>query len=189
MRKLIVLFFIFSGSTLFAQQKFEKELRISEAEVPAKSLDFAQSLLPDSRLKWFKETGLSTQSFEAKTKYQRKKYSVEFSLDGKLEDVEVEVKSKELSESVLDTIQDQFEEDFQKYRLKKIQIQYSGDQLDVLQFFNQCLGNDRLQINFEVVVSAKKEDSFGLYEYLFNSRGELLKKSEIILKMTDNIIY
>ncbi|KPM47401.1 hypothetical protein [Jiulongibacter sediminis] len=189
MKKLIVWILLFAGTSLFAQQKFEKELRVPESEVPARALDFAESLCPDSRLKWYKETGLSSKSFEAKTKYQGKKYSVEFSLNGELEDVEVEVKSKELSNSLLKSIDDQFDVDFQKHRLKKIQIQYSGTEPDVLQFFSQSLGIDRLQINYEVVVSAKKGETFGFYEYLFSSRGRLLKKSEIILKMTDNIIY
>lgn len=189
MRILKALLLSMSVSTLFAQQKFEKETRVSAMEVPAEALEFTKALFSNVPVKWYKETGFNVDSYEAKVKYKAQRYSVEFSLNGNLEDVEVETKPKELPTHILQKIRSRFEIDFQKYRLKKVQVQYLGKADELLRFFRNANTESSVHTNYEIVVSAKKEGTFSQYEYLFDSSGEQLKRSEIILKMADNIIY
>ena len=55
-------------------------------------------MFPESvKVKWYKETTSGITSFEAKFKYQGKKYSVAFSEDGVFEDIEFIVKWKSLN--------------------------------------------------------------------------------------------
>ena len=72
---------------VFCQTKNEKEKRIPLAEFPEAAKAVIKNLPDDcKRLKFYKETDGEKQSFEVKFKYKRKRYSLEFSEDGNIED-------------------------------------------------------------------------------------------------------
>lgn len=60
---------------LTAQDKFERESRINENEVPQKSLQFIDSCYLTTKIRWFKEEGLSNVSFESK--FKKKQHAIQ----------------------------------------------------------------------------------------------------------------
>lgn len=70
-----------------AQQKFEKESRLKPEDVSVAAKQFIETVDMDTKWKWYFEENLVGNSVEAKTKYQRKWYSVEFDTSGNIQDV------------------------------------------------------------------------------------------------------
>jgi hypothetical protein len=174
---------------ILAQEKFEKESRLKPSEVPGNALDFMNTLDLGVKIKWYWEEGLDRTSVEAKFKQRRKSFSVEFDTLGQIEDVEVEVGSKEIPKAVSDAIAIRLKEDCQRYRLEKIQIQYIGrdDLLGELIQFSETA--DELLINYELVVRCQNEQGVNLYEYLFDSNGKVLSMAKIIFKNSSHLEY
>ena len=174
---------------LFSQQKYERETRIEEREVPEKALEFIQSLSLFSKVKWYKETGLNSSSFEAKAKHKGKKYSIEFGTTGMLEDIEILTKQREIPTPTLKKIQQQLQKSLLKYRIEKIQIQYSGDPVSLKKKIISNENSQGLTTRYELIVSAKKNGKYQQFEYLFSNDGNFLQQSNIVLKNTDNLEY
>lgn len=186
----IVVFLMLVGNThVMAQQKYEREVRIQATDVPADALNFVNSSPIDSKIKWYREINLNTTSIEAKTKYKRHRYSIEFSENGILEDIEVEIKVRDLNPEIIKKIRATIEKSHGNFKLEKIQLQYSGNK-DLLK---RVLDNkpipDALTIKYEIVISSKESDTFKRFELLFNEALELESTTEIITKNNINIEY
>jgi hypothetical protein len=180
-------FFLFSSA--YAQQKYERESRIESNQVPKEALEFVQSLSFISKIKWYKETGLNTTTIEAKTKYKGKKYSIEFDKNGLLEDIEIIIKKKTIPSNSCQQMSSKLEQDLGKYRVEKIQIQYSGNIESVRKKILSGSDSENLITQYELIVSAKKNRKYQKFEYLFSNTGEFLKRSDIVLINTDNLEY
>ncbi|MFZ6052051.1 hypothetical protein [Halocola ammonii] len=184
----LALAFVTLTYSTFAQQKYEKEVRIEESEVPEDALELVNSMKISSKIKWYKEYGLDRTSFEAKTKFKGERLSIEFSEDGTFEDLEIQKEMNLVEAEALEEIEEFLEEELEKYSVKKIQFQYLGETDDVLEFFLQEETDD-VELNYEIVLSTKVDGSFIMFEYLFDEEGDFIRKSKIILKMSDNIEY
>jgi hypothetical protein len=180
---------LFCVNSLFAQQKFEREVRIDADAVPAAAIDYVKQLQFSSKIKWFKETGLNTTSFEAKTKYKGKKYSIEFSNDGTLEDVEIIVNKKKLPQKTYKNISQYLQKDLSKFKWVKIQIQYSGDEKAVREKIVTGNLTEGLITRYELIVSCKLNKKYQKLEYLFSNTGDFIERKTIILPNTDNLEY
>lgn len=173
-----------------SQSKYEKEFRIKAENVPAKALTFIDSLTFDSKIKWYKEIGLDHITIEAKAKFNNERHSIEFSENGIFEDAEVEVKPDKIPESVNSKISGILSQRHKKYKIEKIQIQYTGDRSVVLNFLRQNRKNSEgITINYEIVISTKMEGNYLMLEYLFSETGEFLQSSQIISRRKDTIDY
>ena len=172
-----------------AQKKYEKEVRIEEADVPMDALKFVNAMLIPSKIKWYKEQGLLQTSLEAKTKYRGEWLSIEFSEQGAFEDLEIQKKPEALEPESYREILAYLETELLHFSIQKIQIQYIGAEEDVLQFFLNGEASEDVELNYEIVLSTKVDGSFEMFEYLFNEDGKFIRKSKIILKMSDNIEY
>lgn len=189
MKNLCVLFcFLFLGNTIMAQTKFEKESRLSVHMVPDQAKQFVYQLLASKQVKWYHEIHETGQSIEAKTKYQNKKYSIEFNMDGSLQDIEVETHKDDISVKTYANITNVLEIKFDKHWIKKIQIQYSGSKEALLAFFKSGHPNN-ITTNYEIVLKGKTKNDKALYEYLFNEEGTLKSTKTIIFRNTDNIQF
>lgn len=184
---LTILFSLTVLSVSFSQQKFEKESRISDKNVPETAKQLVNQITPNCTIKWYKEENLNSQSIEAKTKYQNKKYSIEFNLDGTLQDVEVQQKATHIKTSVLKSITTYLKTNYLKHKLKKIQVQYVGTSKQIVNYFNNNLNH--ITINYEIVVKVKTENGKQLLEILFDSEGNMLKSDVIIFRNTDNLEF
>jgi hypothetical protein len=107
----------------FSQAKYEKEFRIKEKYVPSVALNFVDSMTFDSKVKWYKEIGLNRITIEAKAKYKKERYSIEFSDKGIFQDVEIEVKSNKIPDSTFSKISGFLSQRHKKYKIEKVQIQ------------------------------------------------------------------
>jgi hypothetical protein len=150
--------------SFFAQQKFEKEYRINSNEIPAKSLQIIKMWNFKKKVKWYIEEGNDGNTFEAKVVYKRHRYSIEFSEEGQILDVEKKVKFSELSDEIQLKIKENLYRKFKKYRIKKGQVQYTGTETAIYgEVFQLKTTQERAKINFEIVLKTKKENDYALY--------------------------
>lgn len=185
---LLLCFSLFS-IPLSAQVKYEKESRVKEKDVPVKALQFIDTLALNKKIKWFKEEGLKANSFEAKFKLDRVRYSIEFDTLGTVEDIEVEQEWKKMEEVLQTVISERLKEDCLKHKIDKVQVQYSGEPSELLALFQPNGSMQKLQVRYEIVVKCKKEDDVNLYEYLFSKTGETLAVSKIVFKNSSHLEY
>jgi len=189
-QKLLLYIFIITISSLsYAQTKFEKEERIKTKEVPKDAIDFINTLEFDKKVKWYKETAISRTSIEAKTKHDGKKYSIEFSIDGEIEDVEITVKWKAIHKNVQDKIILHLQSKYETFDIYKVQIQYVGNKEMLLSYFKNNTAVNGLEVNYEIIINTRVDKSFKQFEFLFSETGSFKKTAEIVLKNTDNIDY
>lgn len=177
------------SSPVLPQAKYEKETRVRKSSVPEVSRDIVDLFNFNEKVRWYKETGFYSNSFEAKTRYNGKNHSIEFSNDGTFEDIEIEIDVEEISKETHEKITNYLSGQHYKYILEKIQIQYSGNINLVSEYF---LGKGRstgIRINYELVISGRVDGTFKMLEYLFSEEGNFLQKAEIKLNRTDNIEY
>lgn len=192
MKALIFFLSLLWLSCLSAQEKIERELRIDYEEVPKPALDFVEKLDFDRKVRWYKEYQKNGFSFEAKSTEGGRLWSVEFSAQGALEDVEIKIKQRNLASELRAQISSHLKEEYGKYRIHKVQLQLKGedeillDFLDDLEWDEEAPGIERA---FELVVSAKVDGRFQMFEYLFDPSGKVLLKQALALKNSDNIEY
>lgn len=186
---LIFLLSLFSSVELFAQEKFEKESRIKQRDVPQKALDFIESANIKGKMKWYLEQGLNRKSIEVKFQQNRKRFSVEFDTLGTIEDVEIELKATELPASLNNTINTQLQDDCIKYKIEKIQVQYSGSEEQLLAKLKNLSSVQNLVTKYEVVVKCTSKNNVELLEYLFTDTGTVLSVSTIVFKNSSHLEY
>ena len=173
----------------FTQPKYEKEMRIKEKEVPENVISFVDSMKLPKKIKWYKEIGNNKTSYEAKTRYEAKRLSIEFSENGTFEDFEIEINPEDILSEDNKRISDYLLNAHSKYLIEKVQLQYSGEPNLILNYFLNPESINGLIIHYEVVISTKEDSAYAMYEYLFDENGAFVKKSQIKIKTTDNIEY
>ncbi len=186
----LFLFVFFALNFVRAQVKYEKEYRLPAEQVPQLALDVVNAIDFDRTIKWYKEEGFDKTSIEAKTKFQQKKYSIEFDNTGQLEDVEIEIKQQTLPSNVQNEISSYLKEQFQKHKICKIQVQYLGQTTAIINAINQQefkLAN--ITTNYELVVKVKQNNIYQEMEFLFDAKGQFLQQAIIIDQNTDNLEY
>jgi hypothetical protein len=185
----LIVFLFISVSPLFAQEKFEKESRIRKKDIPTKALQFVEALPLAKKVKWYREEGLTNTSIEAKFRYEKKRYSVEFDTTGNVQDVELNISKAGLPSGVLKTFCVYLKANCSKHNINKVQIQYTGEASDLLSVIKGDDGNLKFNIYYEVVVVCTYEKKTDLFEYLINEEGEVLSSSKIIFKNSTHLEY
>jgi hypothetical protein len=174
---------------LLGQQKYERESRIKTEDVPLAAQAFVDSLVNHQKIKWYLEESLTHFSIEAKFKLDENKYSVEFDTLGRLEDVELLVKEDAIPSSVYDQIREILDSLFSRYRIRKSQIQYTGQAEKLLTLIRRGEATEGYTTKFELIVKGRTEQGVHLYEMLFDNSGHLLSQSTIVLKNANNLEY
>jgi hypothetical protein len=190
-RFLFGLWFLFGGfhANVSAQEKFEKESRLNKNDVPQNALRFINSLQLQPKIKWYKEEALSRESIEAKFKLHKTTYSIEFDTAGNIEDIEKEVAFNSIDTRQQNSIARQLQHDCVKYKILKIQRQYTGAEKALLHFMNSSPDAEPLTIKYEIVVRCKGEKEVAQYEYLFNNTGEVAAKNRMVFKNSSHLEY
>ena len=188
--KSLFIFFLFYTSFTFTQTKYEVEKRIKKDEVPQNAQDFIYDFSPQKKVKWFKEKGSNSSSFEAKFHHDNHFYSVEFDTTGKIEDVELLINKDEVEKEILIKIEDYLTSSLERFKIQKIQIQYTGDKELLIGLRNVHTASiSQLQIAYELVVKGKKENQIVLIEFHFNQKGVLIDESKLELQNFDHLEY
>jgi hypothetical protein len=174
------------------QTKNEKEKRIKIFDFPEMAQNIIKILPKDcKRIRFYKETDGAKYSYEAKFKYNKRRYSLEFSKDGIIEDIEVITKLKHLKKQSKINITSYLEKTFKKYKIIKIQDQYIyKNQLDVSQFLKDILNNiSSITPNFEIIAEVKKKKEREIREFTFNNAGEFLKSRVLNPTSYEHVLY
>lgn len=175
-----------------SQSKNEKEERIKISEFP----EMAQNLikqLPEQckRFKFYKEIDGSKNSFEVKFKYKKKLYSLEFSIIGTIQDLEVVTKFRDIQNPIKNKITKYYKNSFTKYRFIKIQRQYVyTTKMTALQFVKGIFSQDPFtNSNFEIIAEVKNSKTRNIREFTFDHEGKFL--TERILEPTsyEHVLY
>lgn len=186
---LILILFKLNTTSLYAQQKFEKETRLREDKVPEQALSFLNEIQNTKKVKWFLEEGLEKKSIEAKFKANGTKYSIEFDLSGNIEDVEQNMKWERLAQLLKEKIHGRFASSCASHKVIKLQVQYLGSPAALLAKINANENFGDLHINYEIVVKCKSNKSISLYEYLFNDLGEFISSYKLIFNNSSHLEY
>ncbi len=190
MKKSIFILFLFTlpqSGKLSAQVKYERESRMRPQDVPSEARSFLASIETDHKIRWYREEKWEGASIEAKFRYAGADYSVEFDTTGMVEDVERTIRWKDLPLPVSRSISDRLDKDCRRYKVVKIQRQYTGMNPEAFSI-RDADNNASLVIRYELVVRCKR-DHAGLYEYLFDRTGELVTVSQIVFRNSSHLEY
>ncbi|NBC02156.1 MAG: hypothetical protein GVY20_00475 [Bacteroidetes bacterium] len=186
---------LFLSQVSFAQDlKEEVENSIDKDEMPASALDALEDFLEDQIVtdaNYYRETDGETTTFEAKLYWQDYQYSIEFTDEGLLLDIEQLIEFNEIPEGIQGRITQIMEEQFSRFRMTRVQRQYISDEEDedgedVIEDF---LENDMddLIVRYEIEVEGQNRSEMGSFEMLFDPEGELIQRRRIVRRSIDNI--
>lgn len=189
MKKLLVCLLCCLCFGLAAQTKFEKKERVNAEEFPKEAIGLLKAALLPKKIKYYKEQSDSGISYEAKFKHNGTFFSVEFSTDGNLEDIEAEI--TQLPSQTQGAINEYLSEEFKKYTLKKIQRQFIKTQEDnpstILK--TALINTHSPSVNYELIVMVKAEAGWQQFEMLFDANGKLLSSKKIVPPPYEHILY
>lgn len=155
--------------------KYEHEKNVSHKKVPVKaSLTLKEIIKLDKNKSWFKENNIDRISYEFKANINSNKISVEFDSLGNFEDLELDFKFEKLDIEIQKRLTKYLESNYKSYRIKSIQLQWTN-QLTAMNF-----SDFKDYSNVEIVIKAKKNNSFGNFELLFDHLGNPISESEIL---------
>lgn len=158
-----------------AQEKYEREYRIDRKEVPQKALDFIQQIPNVQKVKWYYEESQDGETVEAKFRYNQHKVSVEFTNKGDILDVEIKTRLGEFPTKEQAVIRKTVGSRFDKYRIRKIQKQFSKlSEADFQKLFTNPAAFTTYA--YEIVVKGKKKKKFHLYQLQISQQGEVLSQ-------------
>ena len=187
---MIILFLIFAfakaGSAI--AQKTESEYRIDVSEVPQAAQEFIKDFQVENKIKWLKEEGDKGTSVEAKFKLDKSRYSIEFTTEGVLEDMEIIVPFSSLESSIRKNINTYLTAQFNYFKIEKVQEQYVQTAARILQWRAKEKRERVLNPKFEIVLKSRNSgDSSKRFEILFDEKGNFLQQEKIV-KRSDNIL-
>lgn len=181
-----------SANVMFAQYKYEREFRIKKSQMPEVAIQlFENTVVQPKRLKFYKETDSTKNSYEAKFKKDRLWYSMEFDADGTLEDIEITIEPIDIPSDALANIKAYFEKTFKKHRIKKIQQQHLASKEEALEKTLRNAFQNLLipSLNYEIIVSGKIEKDYLEYEVLFDADGTFINRRKRLPPNYDHVLY
>ena len=189
---LLTLFLFLGVTSGWAQNKYEREFRIRKSQFPEKAYAFLKEELQNAkRVRYYKEIDSSKVSFEVKFKRERLYYSIEFDASGNLEDVEVLIKEDDIPNSSFEAIENYLKGYFSKYRIRKIQQQYTlsafGSVSNTLKNAFQNMIDPK--INYELIVGGSTNSGFQDYEIQFDAEGNFISMRKSLPANYDHVLY
>lgn len=185
LRIILILFTV----SINAQDKSEKEQRVHIKQVPGLAVEWFNDAYEKKRkTRWYFEETSGQQSYEAKLKWKGHMHSVEFDTSGVIQDIEIGVEWHELPVLVQENITLHLDSAFQKYRVQKIQEQWTGTPDDLEDLIDEGERDD-LTIRYELEYYGKNESADELWEGLFDTDGFLLQERVVKLRPTDNLNF
>ncbi|MFC3878712.1 hypothetical protein ACFOSV_00905 [Algoriphagus namhaensis] len=188
----LALSFLFAGFGLSAkaQDKVEREKKVKKSEVPSPAKKWLKDAFETLKSpKWYLETNESGYSYEAKFKWNDQYYSVEFDSLGVIEDVEIELNFEELAAEVQQNLNQYFSEGYKNYKIRRLQIQYSGHPDDLEDLFDEN-EMEGLEVRYEIEFVGTDIDGLSqFWEGLFDEKGVFISRRKIITPPNENLIF
>jgi hypothetical protein len=189
-----VLLLLFHQVSYTQDLKEEVENSINRQEMPAFALEALEEFLEDQTvtdIEYYRETDGETTTFEAKLNWQDYLYSIEFTDEGHLLDIEQLIEFIEIPEEVQQRIKATIEEQFSRSRITRVQRQFIAEEEDEdgEDVIEDLLENDMddLLVRYELEIEAQNRREMGSFEMLFDERGELIQRRKIVRRSLDNI--
>ncbi|TVZ52524.1 hypothetical protein [Dokdonia sp. Hel_I_53] len=168
--------------------KTETEFRIDNSEVPQKAKAFISNFKKSRKFKWLREEGENGASIEAKFKFKGSRYSIEFTPQGVLEDVEVVIDYSEIPVLAREQIDRYFINAFDYFKIEKTQAQYIDSELNIYDFFIREKVGLVLKPYYEIVIKTRNSgEKSQRFEILFDHNGQFINRSQITIRR-DNIL-
>ncbi len=166
---------------LYSQYKQEVEQRLAKIETPSFMVDFASKIEGAKKIKYYQETDGSVVSYELKFCKNKERYSVEFSKEGILEDVEIDVTSTQgvLVDSFI----------CNDFTIDKIQEHHP---VDVDKAILLCNGDKKLRasvIMFEIEGHCRSSNENTRWELNVDKKGVIHSQREIIDDVDEVLEY
>jgi hypothetical protein len=186
---LLLFFLLLSTASGFSQSKYENEKRIKQEEVPQAALTFSQKIAFNKRIKWYKEVSQQGVSFELKTKYKGLRYSIEFDTTGQIQDVEKTIKLKSLDQKTVTTIETSLKEQFQKYKIIKVQKQWVSDPATLVELIEYNATQQAYELKYELVLKGLKDGHKDYFEVLIDANGAIEQILRIVQRNSANLEF
>ncbi|TDS12642.1 hypothetical protein DFQ03_3100 [Maribacter caenipelagi] len=189
--KITIAVFLFCFQLSYSQYKYEREHRILKSQFPALAIaNIKENITDFKRIKFYKETDSTKISYEAKLKKDKLWYSIEFNEEGILEDIEILIKSTDVPNDTYAKIVGYLNNNFSKYKIKRLQQQYPSNNDTVEDIFKNAFQNLILPSNnYEIVVVGKKDKGYLDYEILFDAEGNFKKIRTSLPPNYDYVLY
>lgn len=181
--------------SLFAMQaqevKYEREFRINRPDFPEQSMALLAPYLEDARrLKFYKELDGEKERFEAKYRRDGYYFSVEFDKKGQLLDSEIAIRKKEVPGSAWDLIEGHLEDNFRRYRVRKIQRRFPAKEGSPDITLKQAAAIEHLDhVKYELVISGKRDKGYREYELVFDADGHFERERIFAPSSYEHVLY
>jgi len=167
---IILLLSAFSSDTY--AQKVERERRITSEKFPTTSMNFLDSAFAErTHQKLYIETGNSGDTYEAKFRYELRKFSVKFYDNGQWLDSEKEISEDELLPDVKNNIFANLRSGFEYDEFKMIRIQEQ---------------TSLAGLRYEIEIKGKTRGKTELFEFLFDADGKYIMHEVILIESYSN---
>ena len=184
--KRFLLFFSLITTSISYGQKREIERRVNEENVPKEAkIWFKDAYEGKNKVKWYFQTDGEKEVYEAKLKWNKKWHSVEFLPTGEIKNIEILINIKELPKEVHDNLIQYLSENYQKYKLDRIQIQYTGQSDDLEDLINENEQSNSLMKIYEIEYFGREKGINKMWEAHFDKNGYFIEKRIIQLNSTD----
>lgn len=182
---------------VLSQEKREQETNVKKEDVPETAVEWVQDAFDrKGKVKWYYEISDQGNSYEAKFKSKKERYSVKFDTTGQIIDIEVQADFREIVEPTREKILSFFTENYSAYNIMKVQFQYTGESDDLFEIIEEKekddfeeLEDEDVTLRYEIEYRGKTSDYDKLWEGLFDQQGNLIQKKEIILPANFNVEY
>lgn len=154
-------------------QKVEKEKSIKRSRFPEKALNYLNQHFSElNAIKYYREKTKDSIFYESKFKSKGDTYSVKFTPDGNLYDIEQLITREDIPDAILEKIKTRFNNEFKRWKIEKIQLR-------------QRLG----RVEYEIIVDGKAAKQVRVYEYHFSESGKFMNKQEVESRFTDIMFF
>ena len=135
------------------------------------------------------EQSASGKSIEAKFRKEGTLYSAEFDTLGNIQDIEVIVDIKDIPEALRQIIERSLGEQFSRFKVQKAQEQWIGKAADLQLLIKGEKPKAKHKINYEIVITGRKDKHSDEYELLFSEDGVLIRQQKIIESNQQHLIF
>ena len=188
----VLLILLLGLQQLSGQVKYEREYRIRKAQFPEAALQVLDSRLDGvRRLRFYREVDSNRIRYAVKFKKARLHYSVGFTQEGELEDVEFHITPVDIPEESWGSIQAELTDRFGRHKVREIRQQYPRAAfVSVEQTLRNAFQNLLLpERNYRLVLRVRNDRGSMPYEALFDADGKLLKLRKALPANYDHILY
>jgi len=184
---------LYSTNAIAQSEKNEVEDSISRNEMPGKALETLNVIWPNlDDIRYYLQTDGDSKTFEAKLKWQGNNYSIEFTSDGHVIDVEQLMEIEKISSETRNGIEAYLQQHFKRVKITRLQQQFiadDDDETDDVDFIDDILEEDEedYAVRYEVEVEGRTDSQIGAFELLFDRSGDIIQRRKIVRRSLDNI--